>query len=387
MSSTHTRAEVQDYLDRMRAALADLPDVEISEIMDDAGAHVVEVADELGEDFSAAALTTRLGTPEVYAHELRVAAGYPPPSGAAAVQVPPKPVFAARFAFWALVAGTAAAFGVGIGGRHGFPLGLLVGVFVIWAFVLLYRKPELIGQVGDLPETAAVKQAIDQADEGPASKAIAYLKSLQPAWWLARAVLIAVAGLVLDGFGVAFLLALVLAGLALVSGPRAKTDRRWLWVSLPAGALAAGTLLYVLGSVIPNATYRDNYPTSYGPPSPSLPSNVYVFDKDGKALTDVYLYDEDGKPIETPFYGCGRDGSRYRDDNRYPRPRVEYDNLGDCREIGGVPFAVSIPTVTSYPSAPTPSAASPVPSSSVDPSSSVTPPTSVSPAPPVVPTS
>ncbi|MCS7480234.1 hypothetical protein ACFFQW_42240 [Umezawaea endophytica] len=384
MSSTHTRAEVQEYLDRMRAALADLPDVEISEIMDDAGGHVVEVADELGDDFSAAALTARLGTPEVYAHELRVAAGYPPSNRSVVAQTPPKPVFAARFAFWALVAGTAAAFGMGIGGSSGFPLALLVGVFVVWSIVLLHRKPELIGQVGELPETAALKQAIDQAEEGPASKAIAYLKSLQPAWWLARAVLVAVSGLIIDGFGVFFLVALALAGLALLSGPRAKTDRRWLWVSLPAGALAAGVLLYVLGAVIPNATYRDNYPTSYAPTFPSLPSNVYVFDKDGKALTDVYLYDDEGKPLESPFYGCEHDGSRYREDNRYPRPRVDYDDRGECREIGGVPFAVSIPTVVQSPSA---STAPSAPSGSVDPSSSVTPPASVSSAPPTVPTS
>jgi hypothetical protein len=297
MSSTNTRAEVQEYLDRMRAALADLPDVEISEIMDDAGGHVVEVADELGEDFSAEALTTRLGTPEVYAHELRVAAGYPPSNRAVVAPELPKPVFAARFAFWALVAGTAAAFGMGIGGSNGFPLALLVGVFVVWAIVLLHRKPELIGQVGELPETVALAQAIEEAEKGPVSKGIAYLKSLQPAWWLARAVLIAISGLIVDGIGVFFLVGLALAGLALVSGPRAKTDRRWLWVSLPAGALAAGVLLFIIGSVIPNTTYRDNYPTSSGPPFPpfpSMPTNVYVFDKDGKALTDVYLYDEDG---------------------------------------------------------------------------------------------
>jgi hypothetical protein len=202
-------------------------------------------------------------------------------------------------------------------------------------------------------------------------------------------VLIAISGLVLDGFSAFFLATLALAGLALLSGPRAKTDRRWLWVSLPAGAFAAGTLLFILGSVIPNASYSDNYPTSYGgPPTRSLPSNVYVFDKDGKALTDVYLYDEDGKPLESPFYGCGHDGSRYRDDNRYPRPLVDYDSQGECREIGGVPFAVSIPTVSQFPSsAPSAPSAPTASSGSVDPSSSVTPPTSVSSAPPVVPTS
>jgi len=380
MSSTHTRAEVQDYLNRMRTALADLPDVEISEIMDDAGGHVVEVAEELGEDFSAEALTARLGTPEVYARELRVAAGYPPANQAVAA-VGPKPVFAARFAFWALVAGTAAAFGMGIGGRNGFPLALLVAVFVVWAIVLLFRKPELVGQVGELPETIALRSALEQAEQGPLGKTIDYLKSLQPAWWLARAGLIAIAGLILDGVGVIFLLTLGMAALALLSGPRAKVDRRWLWVSLPAGAFAAGVLLFIIGSVIPNSRYDSGYATSsYAPATPSLPSNVYVFDKDGKALTDVYLYDEEGRPLDSSFYGCdgNGDGSRYRDDNRYPKPKVDYDGRGHCREIGGVPFAVSIPSVTGLPPAPT---------GSGDPSSSVTPPSSVSSAPSTVPAS
>ncbi|PRY42712.1 HAAS signaling domain-containing protein [Umezawaea tangerina] len=384
MSSTHTRAEVQDYLDRMRAALADLPDVEISEIMDDAGAHVVEVADELGEDFSAEALTTRLGTPEAYAHELRVAAGYPPAASVAAVAVPEKPVFAARFAFWALVAGTAAAFGMGIGGRDGFPLALLVAVFVVWAIILLNRKAELIGQVGDLPETAAVRSALEQAEQGQAAKAIAYLKSLQPAWWLARAVLIAISGLVLDGMSPVFLIGLALAGLALVSGPKAKEDRRWLWVSLPAGAFAAGVLLYILGSVIPNGGYSRSS-QDYIPSRPSLPNNIYVFDQQGRPLTDVYLYDEDGQPIVTTFYGCGRPGPDYRDrdDNRYPRPRVDYSDNGRCEEITGVPFAVAVPARPSSPSA-SPSGSA---SASVDPSGSVAPPPSGSSAPPTVPTS
>ncbi|WNV89935.1 HAAS signaling domain-containing protein [Umezawaea sp. Da 62-37] len=385
MSSTHTRAEVQEYLDRMRAALADLPDVEISEIMDDAGAHVVEVADELGEEFSAEALTTRLGTPEVYAHELRVAAGYPPASSSAAVAVPATPVFAARFAFWALVAGTAAAFGVGIGGRDGLPLALLVAVFLVWAIILLNRKAELIGQVGALPEAVALRTALEQAERGQAAKGIAYLKSLQPAWWLARAVLIAISGLVIDGMSPVFLFGLVLAGLALVSGPKAKEDRRWLWVSLPAAALAAGTVLFILGSVIPNGGYSRSQPAQYLPQGPSLPGNIYVFDQQGRPLTDVYLYDEDGQPIVTSFYGCDYHGEYHedRDDNRYPRPQVDRGNNGSCREITGVPFAVAVPA------SPAPPTTSPSGSASatVDPSSSVTPPSSVSSSPPTVPTS
>jgi uncharacterized membrane protein len=371
MNSMHTRAEVQEYLNRMRAALADLPDVEISEIMDDAGSHVVEVADELGEDFSAEALTTRLGTPEVYARELRVAAGYPAAAVPATATLP-KPVFAARFAFWALVAGTAAAFGMGISGGDSFPLVLLIGIFVLWALVLLHRRAELLGQVAVLPETVALKQALEQAEQGSPGKTMAYLRSLQPAWWLARAALIAVSGLVLDGVSVLFLFTLALAGLALMAGPRAKTDRRWLWVSLPAAGFAAGIVLFILGSVIPGNSYSSPNQTSYNPPpGRSLPSNIYVFDKDGKALTDVYLYDENGQPIERSWQSC--DG--YRDDNKYPRPKVNYSGP-TCVEIGGVPFAVAIPTTSTPSSTPSVSSSSVTPPSSVSSAPSTTVPTS-----------
>jgi energy-coupling factor transporter transmembrane protein EcfT len=370
MSSTHTRAEVQEYLNRMRAALADLPDVEISEIMDDAGSHVVEVADELGENFSAEALTTRLGTPEVYARELRVAAGYPSAAVPATAGLP-TPVFAARFAFWALVAGTAAAFGMGISGGSGFALTLLIGIFVLWALVLLHRREELLGHVAVLPETAALTHALEQAEQGSPGKTIAYLRSLQPAWWLARAALIAVSGLVIAGFSAIFLFTLALAGLALMAGPRAKTDRRWLWVSLPAAGFAAGIVLFILGSVIPHGRYGSQNQTSYVPAARSLPTNIYVFDKDGKALTDVYLYDESGQPIERSWQGC----HGYREDNKYPRPKVDYQGQS-CVEIGGVPFAVAIPTTSTPSSTPSVSSSSVTPPSSVSSASSTTVPTS-----------
>jgi uncharacterized membrane protein len=371
--STDIRTEVQDYLNRMRAALADLPDAEVAEIMDDAGTHVVEVADELGAEFSAEALATRLGTPEVYARELRVAAGYPMPAPVLAT-TSAKYSITARFVFWSLVAGTAAAFAFGIGGGEGEELVLLLGLCVIAAFVLLNREASLLGQVTRLPENVALQSALRQVEQAGPAKVFAYLRGLQPAWWLLRALLIMVPAVFFRGFSLIFLIGIGLAVLSLVAGPKSKTDRRWLWISLPASAFAIGVGLLVLGAM----SYRvdrvfngsSSSQSSYVPPDPR-PSNIYVFDKDGKPISDVFLYDEEGQAIDTPWRGC-EDGM-YRADNRYPKPKVEYDK-GLCRQITGAPFAVVIPTLT------TPQTTS-APSGSVAPSSSSAPvaPTSVTP--------
>ncbi len=76
MTTTGTSArsrEAQTYLDGVGAALADLPDEERAELLDELAAHVDELTAE-----SDAPLETRLGTPADYAAELRASAGLPP---------------------------------------------------------------------------------------------------------------------------------------------------------------------------------------------------------------------------------------------------------------------------------------------------------------------
>ncbi|HEX8867935.1 MAG TPA: hypothetical protein VF821_19910, partial [Lentzea sp.] len=88
-----------------------------------------------------------------------------------------------------------------------------------------------------------------------------------------------------------------------------------------------------------------------------------------KWLTNVLLYDEDGNPInaERPYYGCnGSDPQPMIPANRYPRPKIDYEN-GTCY------------TVTPSMSAPSSTSSTPSSSSGSAPSSSV-PPTSVSPS-------
>ncbi|MEV8440655.1 hypothetical protein AB0425_25010 [Actinosynnema sp. NPDC051121] len=346
--STQTNTEVKHYLDGMRDALSDLPAAEVAEIMDDAGAHVVEVAEEMGEEFSLAALIDRLGTPRAYAEELRVAAGYPSPSSPAAT-TGSRSALAARFALWSLVAGTVMAFGFGFTRGDTIEATILIGLCTGAAALLVFRQDGLLADVGRLPETVALKDALTRAGRSDLGNAWASLRALQPVWWIVRALLIAAGGMLVYRTDLTFLPALVLAALSLVAGPRGRTDRRWLWISLPATGFALGVLLVVLGGLTTrfDANPIINSPVSYNPP-PAAHDNIYVFDKDGKPLTDVHLYDSDGRPLDAPWYGC--DGENRRD-NRYPRPKVVHDERG-CHEVPGVPFAVVMPTAPTTTQAP-----------------------------------
>ncbi len=79
MNATTARgATAEQYLDRVRAALADLPIDEREELLEDLPAHLADVAAE-----SDGALEERLGSPEEYAAELRASAGLAPPTAGA----------------------------------------------------------------------------------------------------------------------------------------------------------------------------------------------------------------------------------------------------------------------------------------------------------------
>ena len=152
------------------------------------------------------------------------------------------------------------------------------------------------------------------------------------------------------------------------AGPRAKTDRRWLWFSLPASALAVGLVLQVIDVAEDNLAYN-NRSASQQVAAAQPYENIYAYDENGKLLTNVLLYDEDGNPINAPrqYYGCAAsDPQPMIPANRYPRPKIDYEN-GTCYTVE--------PSV----SAPSSTESTPPSSSDVAPSSSVSP-TSVSPS-------
>ncbi|HWD05618.1 MAG TPA: hypothetical protein VG674_24530 [Amycolatopsis sp.] len=420
--STEKPTAVRVYLARVRTALADLPAGEIEEILEDVRPHLAEMETELGADARVEALIERLGTPESYAAELRASGGYPPPPasapGEAATEVlapEPKPsLFGARFALWGLVfcaLGLALfAFSAAVRLDPDALLGLLilVPVFALSVWFLARRG---LPAVLELPEVVRLRTALGSwREERRDDKFVAYLRSLKPAWWIACALVLVAFGLLLmvrHTYAALLLPFLIAAAVAVVwAGPRARTDRRLLWVAVPVSAFVIGGAFGGFGAAIDLLTSRSYYPdtTSYSSPATDTygnnqlrygdedVENVYAFDASGKPLTDVYLYDAQGRPLTVTRYGCEPDTgtkSKLGADNRFPRPQLVQgteDDRGNldgyngyrayCHESTAVPFAAAIPEPTT--------SASPSSSAPAKPPSSSTPPqtTTAKPAPP-----
>jgi uncharacterized membrane protein len=393
---------VRVYLARVRTALADLPASEIEEILDDVRPHLAELEAELGEDARVEALIDRLGTPESYAAEVRASGGYPPASEAGLTAA--QRLLGSRIALWGLVfsaAGTGVfAFIAAVTLNPDPLLGLLVLAPVFAAsLVLLLRHG--VEPVLALPEMSRLSNAMNRArSQEDTGKAMRYLSTLKPAWWVACALALVGFGLLLmvrERQAVLLLPFLIAAGVAAVwGGQRVHGDRRLLWLVVPVstfvvgGAIGGfGATVDLIGSRMPYETATSSYSTSDGYGNQQLNyggkevGNLYAFDADGKPLTEIYLYDEEGRPITITRYGCAAWGDKTKigADNRFPRPQVDLvsepvtdsqnRNMGyqsACRESTGVPFSAAIPKATPRPSSPAPPASSAAPTSSPAPS-------------------
>jgi len=378
---------VRVYLARVRTALADLPASEIEEILEDVRPHLAELEAELGESARVEALIERLGTPESYAAELRASGGYPPAAeGATQVLATTKSPSLAkpRVAFWGLVLCAVAlalfAFAAAVRVDPDGLLGavLFLPVFLVSLFLLLKGGVE---PVLALPEVVWLRQALNKGrQQEDSGKALSYLASLKPAWWIVCAVVLIAFGLLLmlrTRSAVLLLPFLLVAGGAAVwAGPRLRRDRRLLWVAVPISAFVIGGILGGFGAAVDLISHRNSYSSSpsyypsssdrYGNEQLSYGNreieNVYAFDAEGKPLTEVYLYDEEGRPITLTRYGCERSSGtkeKIGEDNRFPRPKIDQgvtDDQGNyngyngyrsaCREDAGVPFSAAIPKVT-----------------------------------------
>ncbi|MBN6033439.1 DUF1700 domain-containing protein [Amycolatopsis sp. 195334CR] len=380
--STQTPAVVRDYLARVRTALADLPPAEVDEILEDVRPHLLEIGTELGEEGTLAAMTERLGSPESYAAELRAAGDYPSPEQAGGRKL--NSDLGSRLALWSLAAMVVILLPFGVmaaGSLSADALLLLIPAAAVLAAGGWYLARHGDAALGRLPELKPLRTAV-----GRESKALAYLKSLRPAWWLLCAAVLVVFGLLLflDEGREGMLALVALAAVAVVIvwfGPKSVADRKWLWLSLPVSALVVGVVLgLVTEGVFRVANSRYNgyggygqtYNTVGGQPVLSYGNtqveNIYAFDAEGKPLSEVYLFDQDGKPLTLPRYGCEPGtGSRQREgaDNQFPRPEVDqygYDDQGHyngynayqpgCRVVPGVPFTAAIPKVPAPPAAP-----------------------------------
>ncbi len=384
---------VEEYLAGVRAALADLPASEVTDIVDEVRGHLADVRSEVGQDAGPAALTARLGTPAAYAAELRVAAGYPP-----APQTVERRAGTAVLAVAVLVAAALVMLLGGVGVLDGGGLGLLPIGLVVASLLLLLAVPELATGGPRLPRVAAlpVVRRLAAALREPRG-VLGFVVSLQPAWWVLRA-LVAVAlvgGLLLGGGLVGWLLlAVVFVPLSVALGHLCRRDRRWVWPVVPLNAFAAALIPALFGLSTPVVAAPSDT-ASYGP-YPGLwqdgeqVTDVRPVDATGQPLSGVYLFDQDGRPLDVGRPCDGYDG--YDGDqgtastDPYPRGSAGYDDeTGECTVVPPAPLVVAVPSATAS-TAPTPSAlpTPPAPPASVLPAPTDVPPTEPAPpAPPV----
>jgi len=236
------------FLTRMRAALSDLPPAEVDELLEDTEEHVRELSREHGED----QLELRLGSPEAYAAELRSTAGYPPPPE------PEKPTQQLKperndgvevLALTGLVITTASAMLFGVSLREfyrGLPLFLLTGLIgLAISLPILVRGRGGVHAVAELPVVKALTPYLTPDESTVTGKVLAYIYSLQPAWWLLRVLPVA-AFARFNLFGM-IILVLPAALISIMIGHYSRVDRRLLWLVVPANALVGSAFVGVLG--------------------------------------------------------------------------------------------------------------------------------------------
>jgi hypothetical protein len=271
--------DITAYVEAVRAALSGLPDATRDELLEDLPEHLGEVkADGVGS------LVDRLGTPEAYAAELRATAGF-----------------------------------VG-----GFP-----------------DPPGRNDRLLELRDIALRRLRTLDVRFGPAfgsGRASEFLVLLRPAWWVLRgylaAMLLAFAlddsgqpmGLLPRIGGSEVVAALLLAGGILASiwlGRRAAGGLpQW-----PRYALYAGSVVLVLvaigGFLNADSSARDSgySDVNYDNPYHHV-RDVFVYDQQGRLVTDARLFDQDGQPIRfgSPYCYDENTGANevVLDDRTYP---------------------------------------------------------------------
>ncbi|MDX6738938.1 HAAS signaling domain-containing protein [Actinocorallia sp. A-T 12471] len=237
---------VTDYAAAVRAALADIPQADRDELLEDLEEHLAEVAAEHDGP-----LEDRLGTPEAYAAELRAAYTEP----------------------------------VSTKTRRG-PRELVSG---------LERGTQRLFD-GVLPEGSAGR------DLARDLRPLWWVARGYLAGYLVNALLLNDGtDLWPNGRLALLVLVMAIAGSVLLGGRGRRRPRRGSVILL---AVAGLTGLAVLGALAFSVSVRDGYAEAV--PSASEPgsqlgavANIYVFTRDGKPVKDVLLYDEWGQPIVT----------------------------------------------------------------------------------------
>lgn len=280
MTTATTNREAEEYLDAVRRALADLPEEERGELLEDLGQHLADIAND--ESRADVPLVDLLGSPDDYARELRTAAGLP---SASSRRLPPIP------------------------------------------------RPDLRAWLND---SSLGKWASGPAGQRLIEPVVSFARELTPAWWVARGAIAVVGFFVLSSSPPALgwqqlpvpkVLGTRLLGLTLILGAIAVSvrlgrrgysgKRRLILVADVVIALVALSLVMDaatrLGAFATRSqvVYVEQDGASYALASPHGPiTNIYPYDAQGRALENVLLFDQDGRPLRVAHQEWWPDGCR-----------------------------------------------------------------------------
>jgi hypothetical protein len=295
--------EIDDYVEKVRAALIGLPDSTRDELVEDLPEHLAEVLAE-----GQGTLVERLGTPEAYASELRATAGF-----VGGFPDPPPPAWV--------------------------PLQDFRETAVKWLNIADVRIGPVIGY----------------------ERARDFLVLLRPAWWVLRGYLAAMAiAYLLDSgdpgllprIGGSDLVALILlAGCvtgSILIGKRQPALTRW-----PLYAVRAATvflIIFAFGGFLSadsQARYGDSYNdvSSYDNNPYSNVRDVFVYDQQGKLVPGARLFDQEGSPIVLGDGYCNdpETGESWRTRS------MGYPHCPELAPFGPTPSAQPTPTRTTLP--------------------------------------
>lgn len=317
-STTSRSRESQAYLDGVAAALADLPEDDRADLLDELATHLDEIAAE-----GTSPLESRLGTPADYAAELRASAGLPARSrGRAGAAVLARAravldgpwVLAAREllvslapAWWVLRAWVAGAGIAHLTTSSPWDYSLLVvpgGIFGFWGTLVAIVVSVQIGRGRLVPSGPGWRRAVTALNIFAALALLPVLSSLSDASREAR-----------------------------FYGNEMATQ--YVEQVPTQGVYAAGNQVW----------------------------NVYAYDAAGQMLRDVRLYDQDGNPISLglsfdPTKQQSFDASGQRVDNAYPYryldPATGAVTDPEAAPPISAPPLVGVPTVTPAQPSPTP---------------------------------
>lgn len=246
--------EVQHYVERVRAALADLPSDVVDDLTLGMEADLAEMRAEMGPG-AGDPLTARLGEPEVYAADLRAAAGIPAATGSR--------------------------------------------------------------ELGARDPLADLRRSWDRlrAEQGWVDETARFLLTLRPAWWVVRGY--AITALILaapfGGLrsmvppGPGFWVGTVAAVVSVRWGLRGPVDSTRTLLVRIANVVAGLVVAWLLVGISASQSLAGAQvaPADAGP-APAYSSmsgsydlsNLYLYDQDGKRLSNVRVFDAMGQPVD-----------------------------------------------------------------------------------------